>query len=299
MVEALFGHKIEQVLEVLLGFAGEADDEGGAQHGFGQLLADPLEQAAGDIGLPGTVHRPQHLGVAVLQREIEVGQHIGHLPVGGQHLGGEAGGIGVVDPDPGDLHLAQGPQQLGQLGLAVEVEAVVGGDLADQHQLLHPLGGQLLGLGHDRFDRARALVAAQLGNDAEGAAVVAAFGHLEVGHGLAGGAVAGQVFIAHEDGGGAHLVHPLARLDPLQHRHDVLVIARAHDRLGFGQGIEQFLLEVLGQAASNNEFLALLRQFHQGAHRLFAGLLDEAAGVHHHHGGVVFIGAHAVAGLGE
>ena len=79
--------------------------------------------------------------------------------------------------DPGDLHLPQGSQQLGQLGFARQIEAVVGGDLADQHQLLHPLGRELLRLGHDAFDRAGALIAAQVGNDAERAAVVAALGH--------------------------------------------------------------------------------------------------------------------------
>jgi hypothetical protein len=204
-----------------------------------------------------------------------------------------------VHPDPGDLHLPQGPQQFGQLGFAVKVEAVVGGDLADQHQLLHPLGRQGVGLGHDRFDRAGALVAAQVGNDAEGTAVVAALRHFQIGHRLTGGAVAGQVLIGHEGGRGAHLVHPLAGLHPLQHAHDVLVVAGAHDRLGLGEALEQLLLKVLGQAAGDDQLLALLRQLHQGAHRLLAGVLDEAAGVHHHHLGVGFIGAHAVAGLGQ
>ena len=299
MIEALLGHESEQVLEVLLGFAGEAHDEGGAQHRLWQLLADPLQQATGHAGLPGTVHRPQHIGMAVLQRQIQVRQHVGHLPIGRQHLGGEAGGVGVMHADPGDLHRAEGAQQFRELGPAVEVEAVVGGDLADQHQLLHPLGRQLARLGQDAFDRARTLVAAQVGNDAEGAAVVATLGHLEVGHRLTGGAIAGQVLIGHEGGHGAHLVHPLAGLHPFQHAHDVLVIAGAHDRLCFRQGVEQLLLEVLGQASSNNELLALLGQFHQGAHRFLAGVLDEAARVHHHHGGLAFIGAHAVAGLGE
>ena len=237
--------------------------------------------------------------MAVLQWQIQVGQHVGHLPVGRQHLGRQAGGIGVVHSDPGDLHLPQGPQQLRQLWCAVEVEAVVGGDLADQHQLLYPLGRQLLRFGHDALDRPRALVAPQVGNDAEGAAVVAALGHLQVGNGLAGGAVAGQVFIAHEGGMGAHLVHPLAGFHPLQHAHDVLVVAGAHDRPGLRQALQQLLLEVLGQAAGDDQLLALLRQLHQGAHRFLAGVLDEAAGVHHHHAGVTLIGAHAVTRLGQ
>ena len=134
-----------------------------------------------------------------------------------------------MHPDPGDLDVPEGPQQLSQLGLAVEVEAVIGGDLTDQDQLLYPLAGQLPGFGHDAVDRAGALVAPESGNDAERAAVVAALGHLQVGHRFAGGAVAGQVFVAHEGGDRAHLVDPFARLHPFQHADDVLVIAGAHD----------------------------------------------------------------------
>ena len=107
------------------------------------------------------------------------------------------------------------------------------------------------------------------------------------------------MLIAHEGGDGAHLVNPLAGFDPLQHADDVLVVAGAHDRFGFREAFEQLLLEVLGQAAGDDQLLALLRQFHQGAHRLLAGLLDEAAGIDHHHAGVGLIGAHAVARLGQ
>ena len=105
MVELLFRHKIEQMLEVLFALAGKTHDEGRAQHRFGELLANPFEQARCHVGLPGAVHGTQHLRVAVLERQIEVGQHVGHLPIGSQHLGGEACGVGVVHPNPGDLHL--------------------------------------------------------------------------------------------------------------------------------------------------------------------------------------------------
>ena len=156
----------------------------------------------------------------------------------------------------------------------------------------------MFGFRHDAVDRAGALVAAQVRNDAKGAAVIAAFGHLQVGHRFAGGAVAGQVLISHEGGVGAHLFHALARLHPLQHAHDVLVIAGAHDRARFGEALEQLLLKMLRQAAGDDQLFALLSQLHQGAHRFLAGVLNEAAGVHDHHVGVALIGTHAVAGLG-
>ena len=105
MVELLFRHEIQQVLEVVFGLAGKAHDEGGAQHSFRKLFANPFEQARCHVGLPGAVHGAQHLRVAVLERQIEVGKHVGHLPIGSQHLGGEACGVGVVDPNPGDFDL--------------------------------------------------------------------------------------------------------------------------------------------------------------------------------------------------
>ena len=43
MVKALLLHELQQVLELLFGFTGVANDEGGAQHRVGQLLSDALQ----------------------------------------------------------------------------------------------------------------------------------------------------------------------------------------------------------------------------------------------------------------
>ena len=107
------------------------------------------------------------------------------------------------------------------------------------------------------------------------------------------------MLIAHEGGVGTHLVHPFAGLHPLQHAHDVLVVAGAHDGAGLRQGFEQLLLKVLSQAAGDDQLLALFRQLHQGAHRFLPCVLNEAAGVHHHHAGLTLVGTHAIAGLGQ
>ena len=58
VVKALLGDEIQEVLELLLGFAGIAHDEGGAEHGLGELLANARQNPVGDIGLPGAIHRP-------------------------------------------------------------------------------------------------------------------------------------------------------------------------------------------------------------------------------------------------
>ena len=77
-----------------------------------------------------------------------------------------------------------------------------------------------------------------MGNDAERAAVIAALSDLQVGDGLAGGAVAGQVFVADKGGIGADLVHPLAGFDALKDADDVLVVARSNNGLGLRQALE-------------------------------------------------------------
>ena len=299
MIETLGLQEAFEMLEMLLGFPRESHDQGRAQHGIRQLLANAVQQPLVHIRLPGAVHRPQHLGVTVLQWQVEIGHHVRHVPVRGEHLRCEACGIGVMHPDPGDLHLSESPQQLRQFGFSVEIESVIGGDLTDQDQFLHPLIRQLMGFRHDGFDRTAALITPQLGNDAEGAAVVAALRHLEEGHRLIGGALSRQMLIPHEGGHGAHLIHPFAGFHPFQHIHDVLIVPGAHDGFGLRDRLQQLLLEMLGQAAGNDQFLALLRQAHQGAHRFFAGILNEAAGVHHHHRGIVLIGADAVTGFGQ
>ena len=105
------------------------------------------------------------------------------------------------------------------------------------------------------------------------------------------------MFVGHEGGHGAHLVDPFPGLDPLQHADDVLIVAGPHDGPGLRQRIEQLFLEMLGQAARDDQLLSLFSKLHQGTYRFLPRLLDEAAGVHHHEVGFTFIGADAVARL--
>jgi hypothetical protein len=56
-----------------------------------------------------------------------------------------------------------------------------GGVLADEGDFLNAAGDELLRLRNYRFEAPRAELAAQVGNHAEGAGVVAALGDLDVG----------------------------------------------------------------------------------------------------------------------
>ena len=135
------------------------------------------------------VHAPQHVRAGVLKRHVEIGQH---LAVRHQRddLVDVRVGIDVVQPHP-DAELAERASeieefrpQLAALPLArgiPDVDAVGRGILGDDQQLLHPGGDQPLGFAQNVGGRARDQVAAQPRDDAEGAAVVAAFGNLQIG----------------------------------------------------------------------------------------------------------------------
>ena len=79
--------------------------------------------------------------------------------------------------------------------LEAEVFAVAGGVLADEGDLLDAAGDELLRFGDDGFEAARAEFAAQVGNDAEAAGVVAALGDFDVGRGARRGEEARGGFV--------------------------------------------------------------------------------------------------------
>ena len=99
-------------------------------------------------------------------------------------------GIDVVQPHP-DAEFAERARQIDEFRahLAVaplargvfDVDAIGGGVLRDDQQLLHAGFDQFLGLAQHIGGRARDQIAAQARDDAEGAAIVAAFGNLQIG----------------------------------------------------------------------------------------------------------------------
>ena len=86
-------------------------------------------------------------------------------------------------------------EQGGEAVFDAEVFAVAGGVLADEGDLLDAAGDELLGFGDDGLEAARAEFAAQVGDDAEGAGVVAALGDFDVGGGFGRGEEARGGFV--------------------------------------------------------------------------------------------------------
>ena len=170
-------HKGEPVREILLRFAGEAEDQVAAE-------VDPRNFFAGDAGefriilaAVVAVHRLQNPVAAVLQREM---QKTADFRFGGHHLQ-QADvvrmGFGRTQPDPeisvDPAHLAH---QRAEVAPRVEVSA---GVHPGQHQLRVARRHRLTAVGQHFVEAARPFRAARIRYDAVGTEVVASLLNLQ------------------------------------------------------------------------------------------------------------------------
>jgi hypothetical protein len=238
----------------------------------------------------------------VLEGHVEVGQDFAFGHQRDQVV--DAGiGIDVVQAHP-EAELAEFLAQLKQArlhrpaameaGAVLHIDAVGAGVLRDHQQFLDAGLRQHFGLVQHLADRPRHEVAAQRGDDAERAAVVAAFGNLQV------GVVVGR----QADALRRHQVD-----EGIMRRRQV-GMHRLHDfrhgmRTGDGEHLRVHALDdvitggvLLGTEAAGDDDLAVLGQrLADGVERLLDRGVDEAAGIHHHEVGTV-IGARNCVALG-
>ena len=182
-VELGFVEPVEQQAEVFLRLAGEADDEGRADRQVGADRAPGADALERLLLVARPLHRLQHRGRSVLERHVDIGQH-GAAVHQRDDLVDVRVGVDVVQPHP-DAERRQLARQVEEArrnlavapaaGGVAQVAAVGAGVLRDHQQFLDPRLHQLLGFAQHLDRRARDEVAAQLGDDAEGAAIVAAF----------------------------------------------------------------------------------------------------------------------------
>ena len=124
--------------------------------------------------LEGNVEIGQDLALGH-QRDDLVDMRIG-IDVVQAHPGAERAEL-VGEIEEARPHLAIAPEAR----LILEVDAIGARVLGDDEELLHPGAHQPLGLAQHVAGRARDEIAAQLRDDAEAAAVVAALGDLQIG----------------------------------------------------------------------------------------------------------------------
>ena len=170
--------------------------------------------------------------------------------------------IAVQDTDPLEtLDLRKPVQQLRKALLSIEIDTVEGRLLGHQDQLLRALGGESLRLLQEVLHRYRAVVSAQLRDDAVGTALVAALGDLEI---------RGVV---------------LCILDALHlHVQTLDILLHADDLINLRKLLPNLLTVTLCEAARHDELLELSCFFiftilDDGVDALLLRIPDEGAGI--------------------
>ena len=179
---------VEQIGKIRIGLAGKADDEGGTQRQLGTFLAPLIDPRQRLLLRSRALHSLEDFRARVLKGNIEVRQNLafGHQP---DDFVDMRVGVDILQPHPG-AEIAEFFREVEEFGadLAIlpravgifDIDAVGRGVLRDDEQFLDAGGDELFRLAQHVIGRARHQIAAQLWNDAEAAAVVAAFGNLQV-----------------------------------------------------------------------------------------------------------------------
>ena len=287
---------VEQILELRLGFAGVADDEGRSKGdvGAGRAPGRDLVERPGRRG--GAGHALQHVGVRVLERNVEIGQHPRARRRRVSHQRHQVAdmriGIDIVQPHPRPER-AEVAGEVGDVGavpaihLVPAVQPVGRGVLRDHQQLAYAGLHQLFRLAHDRVGRAADEAAAHVGDDAELAAVVAALGNLEIGVVARGQLHRGRGQQVHERiGRGRH-----GGVDRVQH---LFVLVRP----GHGQHLGMRAGDVVGfrpQAAGHDHAPVFNQRLADRVEAFGLGAVEKAAGVHDHRIRALIVGADRIA----
>ena len=169
----------------------------------------------------------------------------------------------------------------------LHIDAVGGGVLGDHQQLLHARLFQALGFGQHVADGAAHQIPAHGGDDAEGAAVVAPFGNLQIGV-VARGQLDAVGRYQTGEGVVLRLLHIF--VDVTQH---LFVGVGAGDLEHLGVDLADLIL--FGAKAAGDDHLAVLGQrFADRFQRLLHRAVDKAAGVDDDQLGIVIAGHHIV-----
>ena len=127
-----FLYKPTQFFKLCLGLAGEAYHKGGTQCQTGNTPAHVGNQLPQGVIIAIAVHGAQHIAVAVLQGNINIGTNFVLIGDYIDQFIGDPIRIAIVQPDPADpVDLYQPTQQLCQAILAVQILAIQSGILGN------------------------------------------------------------------------------------------------------------------------------------------------------------------------
>ena len=143
-----------ELLVVVFGLAGEADDEAGADDDAGDDAAGLLDEVEEDFGVAAALHALEDAGAGVLQRDVEVLGDVVVLRDGLEQPRRDLVGVGVEEAEPREAGQdGEGVEQLREAVGEAEVFAVAGGVLADEGDLADALRDELFRLGDDGVKR--------------------------------------------------------------------------------------------------------------------------------------------------
>ena len=177
-----------------------------------------------------------------------------------------------MDPEPLDpVHFGQFPEQFGQGTAAVQVQAVIGRVLGDQHELTDALGGQRTGFGDQILHRHGTVRTADVRNRTVGAAAVAAFRDLQEGVRTPPADTAADRAALRQD-------------RAAQGTDEGIQVPCAEPAVHLGNQPGQLVHIPLGQAAEHEDLpgqaaLLAVHRLEDGLDGLFLGIADEAAGI--------------------
>ncbi|CAN0621223.1 protein of unknown function [Burkholderia multivorans] len=291
-IQLCLADEVEQRLELLLGLAGEARDEGAADRQVRADLAPFLHALEHLLGVRGPLHPLEHLRVRVLERHVEIRQHVTLERAFGHHrddLIDVRVRIHVMQAHPRAVlrgQLAERADELRHAGLeraaipeagaVLDVDAVRARVLRDHEQFLDAGLEQVLRLQHHFGDRTGHEIAAHRRDDAERAAVIAAFGYLQV-----------RVMARRElDAGGRHEIDERivrlrqVRMDGLHHFADRV-------RAGDGEHLRMHFLDeaaaaralLRAEAAGDDHLAVFVQRLADRVEAFLHRFVDEAAGV--------------------
>ena len=262
-------------MELGLGFAGVADDKRGPQGNVGTdiaPLADPVERF---FRSRRARHAFERIGVGVLERHVQIGQHE-PLCHERDQVFYEGVGIDIVHPHP-CTQLAQIARQRddGVFGIApFDVRAVGRSILRDHEQFAHACIDQTFGFAQDGGMGAAAEFAAHVRDDAEFAGVVTALRDLEV----------AVVARREADASGGQKVHE--RIGAGRHggvhgvQHLLVLLGPGHrENLGMRAGD---ILRLCAQTARDNDAAVGVQCLSDGFKAFGLGTVEKPAGVDDH-----------------
>ena len=256
IVEFRFLDEITEFLEFFFRFAREADDERRAQGQLAAVTAELLHEAA-HIGFGiAAVHALQDGLGNVLERQVDVGTDFFFLDDEVHQFIRKVVGIEIEQADPADaVDLHQLAQQFRQQGMTGQVDAIARRVLGDEVDFLDAVGCQLLYFGDDGIDGPAVQLAPYMGNDAERAAVVAAFADFHIGTVLRRRPQAARILVVEM----ADIVHEAGFapfLDRIDGFPDAVPRTGSQEGVDFRHFLHQIFFILLAQAARDDEYLA-------------------------------------------